>query len=456
MAGELLSKAELEKRHPKIGYDSYVSWVTKTRAKRAANRANQAGRGGFGNVQSPGQLQAQANQLFPSLGYSPMSPDVMRNQAGANVNAIVDPIIKQISDQITSRSKEGTAAITGFTNTYENRLNSVDDQVRGVYNQAKDDQADVNAALTSFLSGRGNELMNSLSGDLGAMNAGPGSASLAAGVGALGQGAAGEQAALGASTLSRLIAEGAGQETYAKKLPGFGRALGLQELGAFQGGLNRQLEDATGEIRAGIPGMVQNAFDSIAGRDLQGRSLEQQRRQAMASFLQGGMDRNLQSQIAASRLYQDQLGLETQNSQFWADPDNYSPQTDGKGADGFTVQDRSSIGNDAAEFVAATLKPKLPGDPEIPFAQALQATKAYLQARGISVKESQAMALRALATAGIVPPPPHVVRTGPKQHPDEGTRGPRPKPTPQVRRDGTRLPIGRTALRPPSKPDLRG
>lgn len=295
-----LSKSEWRQRKDRgnWSYRQYLDfWHSKNRPQQPT--------GPPGTMSQP-QLIALANQLLPAT----QSTQQMRTEARTSVQSAIDPIIRQITDAIGRRSAAGSAAIAAGTNDLASRLGAVAPQVASSYDAAKREQAALDQALVGLAQGQGQSAYEQLAGSLG--EAGAPAEAIAATAGQLPVAAQGQGqflGGLGASTLSRLIAQGATEQTAASTLPAYGRALGQQGLADFQSQLNTMLADQTGELRAQVPGLVEQTYQSMVSRGDQNAA-------ARASFVNEGLSRALSAWATSQGLGMDQSQLAENQRQF--------------------------------------------------------------------------------------------------------------------------------------------
>lgn len=242
-----------------------------------------------------------ANQLYGR----PTSQAALRGEASRNVNSSLSPLINQIQRQYAARAASGAKAITGYTNAFANRLGQIDDQMLAGNQQVAQQQAGIDAALADFVRNQGSSLSDSLGAVFSQMGA-PQAEQSADVAAALAQGASNTVAGLGASTLSRLLAQGNADVNYARKLPGLATMQGRQTLGQFQADINRQQSEAIGGLQAQIPGMINDAYNALQQRELA-------RQQGRAGTVDQLMARNLQAAIAAAGFNQN---ADAQNRQY--------------------------------------------------------------------------------------------------------------------------------------------
>lgn len=201
---------------------------------------------------------------------APLSDTQIQNRASSTVNAATSPILDQIRKIFADRSTQGQAAITGATNSLVGDLGQYMDRAKAAFGEAKADQANINAAVSSELQGGGSEVAKALSSRLGAAGLDPAMvASLAGDATATGAGSAGAAYASGSAELSKLTGESAHAMDYAAKLPGIGRLSGLQAAKQLEGQINTDLGTQVGDISSKVPGSIADLVNSMRNAEVQ-------------------------------------------------------------------------------------------------------------------------------------------------------------------------------------------
>ena len=240
-----LSKSQFLRRRPEGSYDRYLSYI----------RANR-----------PGRVAARKASELDYL--APTPPKQLRSQVTSQVNASVNPLLDELNRSFAARAKAGQEAITGYTGSFLDAIKGIAPAIQGAYGQAETQQAGISDALSSFLSGAGQERSAELGQALAAAGQPTGPAAAPA---ALGQGLAGTEGAMGVTALSRLIAEGAAQQAYALKQPDIAVASGLESSRALGSQLNQQLADALGGATSRVPGTIADLMNEARNREVQKR-----------------------------------------------------------------------------------------------------------------------------------------------------------------------------------------
>lgn len=181
-------------------------------------------------------------------------------QARRDVMGVVNPVIGQIQADIGRRTRAGQGAIAGYTRQLAGQLAPAAEDLGGIYGQAQQQQAAVDAALTGGLRTQTNTDADALAERLRALGPTANQADVAR---EGGMGAAGALQGTGSASLSQLIAEGAAAQAYGQKLPGIARLGGLQSGRELQLSAGRELAEQTGDIRARIPEMVMGRMDQF-------------------------------------------------------------------------------------------------------------------------------------------------------------------------------------------------
>lgn len=231
------------------------------------------------------QRVAPRRRRPPADPFAPLSEQAIRSRATADVRSQVDPILKQITSGIESRTRAGSNAISGYTSTLADRLGAGVGKVQDIYGGAQQSQAAVEEALASRLSGQGNQLSGELSAKLAQIGA-PGSQvqDVAGGAAQMGQGLAGASYGHGSASLSRLIQEGAAEGALAQKQPGIARLGGLQQLGTLQRQSQADLAEQTGEVNSRVPGLIQQLLGDYRQNELSKAGAREDRRISNRDF----------------------------------------------------------------------------------------------------------------------------------------------------------------------------
>ncbi len=267
----------------------------------------------FGQT-DPASLISQARQFYPdSPSLAPMSNQQLVGQARGMVQPMFQSAINAIASQINNRSRLGTNAIQGYGQNYINSLPAIQNQVQGIYDSAKGEQASTNDALANFIRNQGAQA----STDLGAQAAAAGQTNAGANqVAAVGAGASGATMAYGGSTLERLIGQGAAEQSYTAQLPAFARAEQTQTLGNFLADQNNTLRDQTNQLQQQLPQTIQSTYQNLLDRELQKTGLNQAQQGRRADFYNAGLSRNVESRALGAQIYQGQQQLNQDQSQF--------------------------------------------------------------------------------------------------------------------------------------------
>lgn len=304
--GPYLTKSEFLKISKEKGlkgnYGNYRQYVDTQRSRREAQRiAAQAQGTGQGFYQTPPSLiESQANRYFPIdpfLGAT--APNALMRQASSLANPLFASAIKNITDQINARSKAGTQAIEGYTNQLAGNLGQYAGVTQSIYDQAKGEQGRIDDALRTFMQSQGSALADQVRQQ--AIAAGQSTAG-ANQMAATGAGAAAASAASGSAAASLLAAQGASAQDFASSLPGVARLEGAQQLGAFQGDLNRMLAEGVGDLKAQVPQTVSALYQNLLDREMQKAGLRQSVIQQRANYIGQGLDRNADMQLAGATL----------------------------------------------------------------------------------------------------------------------------------------------------------
>jgi hypothetical protein len=203
--------------------------------------------------------------MKPYNPLAPTRPKALRRQARADVMAQFAPLLAEINRQFGARSSAGQASILSNTNALAAQLAPLAGQTHDIYAQAQGSQSALDTALANRLTGAG----ASVGGEIGAKLAAAGLGGVPNEAASVGAGAAGAGFASGSADLARLIAQGAGAESYAAQLPGFARMRGAQaghELGAQ---LESERAQAAGDLRSKIPGTLASVLQDLRNLEFQ-------------------------------------------------------------------------------------------------------------------------------------------------------------------------------------------
>lgn len=226
--------------------------------------------GGVVQQQKPAAPKAKPKPTHGAggAGTAPVDPAAADTATAKNaINAILAPIIKQITDAENARAAAGQQAIGGYTSNAEDQLKGLDFQAP--FNAAAGGENAINTALLARLTGEGSSLQNDLQGKIGAIDPKL-AASIGGAAGATANGAANAGLAQGDATTSELLSEGANAGAYGKKLPGITALAGAQDTSKLQGQTAADLKTQLDSITAKLPQMVQSQLASLtAGRNAQ-------------------------------------------------------------------------------------------------------------------------------------------------------------------------------------------
>jgi hypothetical protein len=347
-------------KKPGATYKTYKTYVDTTTKKRAAARASAAAQAPF-QVTAPGDLsrgqilQAAQQQIPYDPYYNPLSGAQMASQAQSMVNPTVQAAIENITKQAMVTGRAGTNAISGYTNDLYNKLTPLSGQVGDIYNAAQGEQSNVTAALANFVRDQGSHLQSQLQNQesaAGQTNAG----SLQAG--AVGAGASGATAAYGLSSLERLIGQGAAEQSYAAQLPGIAKIGGQQQLGQFQTGVVNDLSKQTGDITAQVPGMVQNAWQTLVDREGQKAQGRVGLNTARSNVISGYNEQNAARDSAWQGVMNDALNRNQSQAQFTAEQQRLTDQFNADPSNNPTWGDKlsKSIDSDAMRKFAEGIR----------------------------------------------------------------------------------------------------
>lgn len=183
--------------------------------------------------------------------------------AKAQIDAVIAPLIQQITNASLVQGKQGESLIQGYTNSAENMLKGIN--FEQPFQSAAGQQNAINTALMASLGGQGGSLQNQLGGQLAASGQAPGLASaITTGVGNTATGAANTGLATGDASLSQLLQGGAAAQGYGNSLPGIQALAGLQDTKGLQGQVQTDENNQLSSIQSKVPGMVQSELGAIS------------------------------------------------------------------------------------------------------------------------------------------------------------------------------------------------
>jgi hypothetical protein len=178
-------------------------------------------------------------------------------------------------------------------------LPQVQADIKGIYDEARALQGGSSQALGEFVKSSGANMASQMAQmEQQAGQTSSGSQQVA-------NTAAGSTAATGAydwSTMSRLIGQGAGAQTWAAQLPAIASAYGAQATKNFQGDLNSQLRDALGNLQTQSQGDILSMYDSMLNRELAKAEGRGQRGNAMAQAYTDAYGMNQDARLAGAAL----------------------------------------------------------------------------------------------------------------------------------------------------------
>lgn len=201
---------------------------------------------------------------------APLSEKAIARQSRSYVNAQILPLIAQINSEVDRRNRAGQAAIAGNTDTLAGHLAPIAGEIHARNEAAQNQQRSDDAALAAHLTGAGALQGSQLAAQLAAINAPAEQVQqVAGGATAAGAGAGATSAALGSASLAHLLAAGTAQENYASELPAFARLGGAQRSSQLGVQLENQRATQVGDVRAKVPGLLQQIIQQARDREFQ-------------------------------------------------------------------------------------------------------------------------------------------------------------------------------------------
>src|SRR5262252_2468890 len=165
------------------------------------------------------------SDIAPGARGKPKKKLTLWEQAQILINKALNPQLAAINAQYDRERAAQTASIASATKEYERAVGQYAPDMAAAYAQAQGAQSGSDLALTNLLAGKGSGAATELASQLGAL---PGKEA-AAGLQAIGRGAAATNYAMGSADLDRLISQGAHAQEYGRKLPGLAALTGLED-----------------------------------------------------------------------------------------------------------------------------------------------------------------------------------------------------------------------------------
>lgn len=196
-------------------------------------------------------------------------------QARMAAQAQLGALIAQTRRANRRQTRRGERFIRGLSRAFASELRGIARGVGGTYDATEQEQAALNSALGSYLSGSGQRQAANLGQQLGMID--PNTASFYSGQArAAGSSLAKQGYALGSQALQRTIGEGASEESFARSLPGVAALSAIQSARSFESRMGSKLMDELGQIRAQGPALTQQLFGSLMDQALAGANLHMQ------------------------------------------------------------------------------------------------------------------------------------------------------------------------------------
>lgn len=287
--------------------------------------------------QSGGNPFAEANRLFPGSSLGPTyNPQQLRQQAQAALKGMYSPRINQIRDTYANQMRQGSAAITGYTGTYANRLGQIPVAIANANAQGLQQQAAVGGALADYMRDTGNHIADDLTQRLADANLSQGqiegTVGNAAQTGFIGSG---EIAGLSSASLMRMADEGNAWLKWGQALPGIGILQGGQELGKFAGQLNDAFTQQMGDLQSDMSAQGVQLYQSLLDRELERRSLGLQQQSARAGYISDTRQQGLNAALGGAGLLQNwaQMLLDRELGMAGINADLYGTQASIYGTD---------------------------------------------------------------------------------------------------------------------------
>lgn len=200
---------------------------------------------------------------------TPIPPGQLRRQARQHVRKSLSPLISQTEDVFSRRSDAGQQAVTGFTKALADRLQSIGARTDTAVGEANARQQAINAALGQ-LSGAHQDQAGQLATQAGSSVGDEGGLSmLQRAAQALGGGLGAQQLSGGLSDATRVNELGLSLSAEANRQPGLAALGGLRSSRLLESQLNTDLADQIGAINAQAPGLIEQVFSSLQGREIE-------------------------------------------------------------------------------------------------------------------------------------------------------------------------------------------
>lgn len=190
---------------------------------------------------------------------APVPERALQRRVRQQVSAQTNPVIRQITRQINSRTQAGSENISGISQALASQLQGGQANTADIYQRARSDVMGTERALQSGLTTQGAGIDSALAKQIQLSGGDP---ALIAQAQAATAGAVGAQGTRGSAELGALSQRQAAGEQFASQLPGFARMQGLQGIRDLQAQGQQQLGDQLAEVRGRTPGNVAHALAS--------------------------------------------------------------------------------------------------------------------------------------------------------------------------------------------------
>lgn len=208
------------------------------------------------------------------------APPTDFQSAQTQAEALLDPLVKQITDAINARTGQQQQAITGYSGELGRLFGLYNTQADPSFNTNIASEATVNDSLANRLAGVTSDTGGDLAAKLAAIGADPATAARVTGdVQAAGTGAGNTGFALGSADLSKLIGDKSNSDTYGAKLPGLAGLYGLQSTKQAQAQGTTDLSTALTTLEQSAPGLTSSLLSQIQSNKNQQQQLAFEKQQ---------------------------------------------------------------------------------------------------------------------------------------------------------------------------------
>lgn len=208
----------------------------------------------------------------------PGAPDYA-GQAGAQVSAQLNPILRNIADRYNQQALGTSAAIGGLTNQYASRLGAAAANVGPMFEQAKGPMSAAAEGINAQLTNLGRQVAGTESAAMAAAHQPQGSAGPDLNLAQEGAGAGQAAGAIGQAMINALQKEQQAATEYAGKLPGFAQLEGQQNIQGALSRLSAEMASQLAETTAQAPQLYWTIYQQLQDRANTDRNFAEQVRE---------------------------------------------------------------------------------------------------------------------------------------------------------------------------------